>query len=144
MEGYDRSLSGGTVKMYEMKDEYLTGIPQIDEEHKRLFEIAEETYQLRNEEFLVDKYDQIKAVLQELKDYTIMHFKHEEAYMESINYKKMFTQKIQHQGFIDKIEEIDLSDIDENSDETIDEILKFLTDWLISHILENDKQIGQA
>lgn len=144
MEGYDRSLSGGTIKMYEMKDEYLTGIPQIDEEHKRLFEIAEETYQLRNEEFLVDKYDQIKAVLQELKDYTIMHFKHEEAYMESINYKKMFTQKIQHQGFIDKIEEIDLSDIDENSDETIDEILKFLTDWLISHILENDKQIGQA
>ena len=29
--------------MYEMKDEYLTGIEQIDLEHKRLFEIAQET-----------------------------------------------------------------------------------------------------
>ena len=129
--------------MYEMKEEYLTGIPQIDEEHRRLFEIAEETYQLQQEEFLVDKYDQIKAVLQKLKDYTAMHFQHEEAYMESINYKKMFTQKIQHQEFIDKIEEIDLSDLDADSDAAITEILKFLTDWLVNHILENDKQIGQ-
>ena len=32
--------------MYEMKPEYYTGIAQIDEEHKKLFEIADEAYEL--------------------------------------------------------------------------------------------------
>ena len=30
--------------MYEFKEEFKTGIPMIDEEHARLFEIAEELY----------------------------------------------------------------------------------------------------
>ena len=128
--------------MYEMRDEFLTGIKEIDDEHRRLFEIAEETYQLKNAEFYADKYDEIKAILAQLRDYTKMHFQHEEAYMESIQYKKMFTQKVQHQAFIEKLEDLDFSDIDENSDGVIDEILGFLTEWLVSHILENDKQIG--
>ena len=130
--------------MYEMKDEYLTGIEFIDNEHRRLFEIAEQTYQLKNEEFISDKYDQIKALLEELKDYTQMHFAHEEEYMQSIGYKKLFTQKVQHQAFIDWLEEQNLDEIDsefENQDAVVDNILKYLTDWLIHHILETDKQI---
>ena len=31
----------------------------------------------------------------------------------------------------------------ENQDETIQEMLNFLTDWLIHHILELDTQIGK-
>lgn len=31
--------------MYEFKDNYKTGIDFVDQEHKRLFEIAEEAYQ---------------------------------------------------------------------------------------------------
>ena len=33
--------------MYEFKEEFLTGIEMIDREHKRLFEIAENLYQLK-------------------------------------------------------------------------------------------------
>lgn len=130
--------------MYEMKDEYLTGIEFIDNEHRRLFEIAEQTYQLKNEEFISDKYDQIKVLLEELKDYTRMHFAHEEEYMQSIGYKKLFTQKVQHQAFIDWLDEQNLDEIDtefENQDAVVDNILKYLTDWLVHHILETDKQI---
>ena len=128
--------------MYEFKEEYVTGIEQIDEEHKRLFEIADETYNLSRKEFLVDKYDQVIQILKELKEYATMHFEHEEAYMESIGYKKMFTQKVQHNAFREKLNSWNLYDIDENSEETVDEILSFLTNWLVSHILEHDKQIG--
>ncbi len=130
--------------MYEMKDEYLTGIELIDKEHTRLFEIAEETYQLKNAEFIPDKYDQIKSLFEELKDYTEMHFAHEEEYMQSIGYKKLFTQKMQHQAFISWIEEQNLDGIDdefEDQEAVVDNILKYLTDWLITHILETDKQI---
>ena len=41
--------------MYEMKPEYYTGIAQIDEEHKKLFEIADEAYELYKNEFIPDK-----------------------------------------------------------------------------------------
>lgn len=129
--------------MYEMKDEYLTGIESIDSEHKALFEIAEEAYQLQKEAFMPDKYDHIKQLIIRLKDYTRVHFDHEEEYMESIGYKKMFIQKVQHAEFCEKLEEIDLDLINEDSDQAIDEILKFLTDWLVEHILEHDKEIGQ-
>ena len=128
--------------MYEFLDDYVTGIESIDDEHRRLFEIADETYRLSKEEFLVDKYDQVRHILGELKDYALLHFEHEEAYMESINYKKMFMQKVQHDQFREKVNNLDLDHLDENSDEMIAEILEFLTSWLINHILEHDKQIG--
>ena len=31
--------------------------------------------------------------------------------------------------------------VDENSEEVIQEVLTFLTDWLVHHILETDKKI---
>lgn len=134
----------GGKNMYEMKDEYLTGIEIIDQEHRRLFEIANETYELLHEEFIPDKYDHIVKLVNELKDYTAKHFADEEAYMESIQYKKMFTQKMQHAQFIEKLNELNLEQIDENQESTIYDLLDFLANWLIDHILETDKLIGQA
>lgn len=130
--------------MYEMKEEYYIGIEMIDNEHKKLFEIAEETYQISRNEFLVDKYDQVRYVLNQLKDYTLMHFDHEEEYMQSIGYNKIFFQKVQHDAFRQKVEEWDIDSIDENSDALIDEILDFLTSWLVDHIFEHDIQIAEA
>ena len=44
--------------MYEMKDEFKTGIDFIDEQHSRLFEIADEAYNLLKNDFTIDKYNQ--------------------------------------------------------------------------------------
>lgn len=131
--------------MYEMKKEYFTGIQIVDEEHAKLFEYANQIYELLNEEFMVDKYDNIKDLLIKLKDYAKVHFADEEAYMESIQYKKIFTQKVQHQAFIDALEEYDLDEIDqmEDQDAVISKMLTFVTDWLVDHILNLDTQIGK-
>lgn len=131
--------------MYEMKAEYFTGIALIDEEHQQLFAYANEAYELLQDQFIADKYDRIMDILQELRDYTKKHFADEEAYMESINYKRIFTQKVQHQAFIDKLDSIDLESIDagDNQDGAIADLLEFLTDWLIHHILEVDTLIGK-
>lgn len=128
--------------MYELTEEYLTGIGLIDDEHRQLFAIAEKAYQLLQEEFLSDKYDQIAEVLRELFDYTEYHFADEERYMESIGYGALFIQKAQHKFFIDKMEEFIESDFEDGQDEKIIEILTFLTDWLFNHILKMDKLIG--
>ncbi|MBP3610496.1 MAG: hemerythrin family protein [Lachnospiraceae bacterium] len=131
--------------MYEMKPEYMTGITMIDEEHRQLFDYANQVYELLQSEFIADKYDNIADVLQKLRDYTKKHFADEEAYMESIQYKQVFMQKVQHQEFINRLDSWKLDEIDamENQDEVIEEMLTFLTDWLIHHILELDTQIGK-
>ena len=128
--------------MYEFKEEYKTGIDFVDAEHQRLFEIAEDAYQLQQNEFIPDKYDNIIKILEELRDYTKSHFAHEESYMKEIGYKGMFTQKVQHDAFIAKLDEMDLQSLDEDSDEAINDILTFLTNWLVSHILNVDELIG--
>jgi len=129
--------------MYKFKEEYKTGIDFIDEQHKVLFEIADKTYNLLKNDITLDKYDKISALIEELQDYTEFHFKAEEDYMESIDYKRMFTQKIEHEDFIKKLNAVDLTRIDSHQDESIIRILQYLNDWLTEHILEKDKLIGQ-
>jgi len=129
--------------MYEFKEEYKTGIDFIDEQHKVLFEIADKTYALLKNEFAIDKYDKIVALIEELQNYTAFHFTAEEEYMKSINYKRMFTQKVEHDAFIKRINDVNFSKIDENQDEYIVSILQLLNDWLTGHIFSNDKLIGK-
>lgn len=125
--------------MYEMKEEYKLGIEHIDEQHKKLFELADKAYMLLKDDLSIDKYDKIVQILSELKEYTIFHFKSEEEYMESINYKRIFTQKIEHENFIKTLEDVDYNSIDAKQDESLVKILNFLNDWLIEHILKTDK-----
>ncbi|WP_160689777.1 hemerythrin family protein [Clostridium sp. C2-6-12] len=127
--------------MYEMKEEYKIGVENIDEQHKKLFELADKAYMLLKDELALDKYDKIVGILEELKDYTIFHFRSEEEYMESIGYKRLFTQKIEHDNFIKQLESIDYSSIDAKQDESLVKILNFLNDWLVEHILKTDKLI---
>ena len=71
--------------MYEMKKEYFTNIPLIDEEHAQLFAYANQIYELLQDDFIADKYDNIRDLLQKLMDYAKKHFADEEAYMEREN-----------------------------------------------------------
>ena len=126
------------MAIYEMKPEYYTGISFIDEEHKKLFEIANTAYELLTNEFIPDKYDYIMEVIDELRDYTKYHFDHEETYMNSIKYKRIISQKVSHDDFIDKINGYDSEIVDEIQKESLLELLEFLTTWLVEHIYKQD------
>lgn len=129
--------------MIAWKDDFLVGIDEIDEQHKKLFAIANKAYELLNNDLYVDKYDRIVSIIEELKDYTVFHFTFEEEYMMKIKYKKFFTQKIQHESFMKKINEINLNEIDSNQDKSLLELLDFIINWISNHILIMDKQIGK-
>ncbi len=129
--------------MYEMKDEYIIGIEMVDNEHRVLFEIAEEIYQLQHNEFIPDKYDYIKEALIKLKDYAITHLEHEEEFMKSKNYKKMFEQLVQHDAFRAKMNAIDFDSLDGREDELIADVVDFLANWLIGHIFNTDMQLRE-
>lgn len=123
------------------KEDYRIGVEEIDQQHMKLFEIAGRLYDLLKNELYSDKYDKIVKLVQELKDYTIYHFKCEEEYQQKIGYKKYFTHKVDHDDFIAKINEVNMEDIDENHDKYLVEILEFVVNWIDEHILQKDKLI---
>lgn len=129
--------------MIKWKDDYKIGIEEIDNQHKRLFELANDAYDLLTRDFVVDKYDKIADIVEELRSYTVYHFKTEEDYMLKKGYKRFLSQKVAHDEFIKKIYEVKLDDLGENQDKTLIELLEFVTNWIGEHILKADKLITQ-
>jgi hemerythrin len=125
----------------EFTDDYLVGIDLIDGEHRELFRIVDRASQLVKSYEAASGYDRIVSILNELKNYTIEHFRDEEEYMESIGYEGLEAQKRAHEAFVDKLENIDYDEIENNSQEYLQKLLEFLLGWLINHILYTDKKI---
>ncbi|AYD40164.1 bacteriohemerythrin [Clostridium fermenticellae] len=129
--------------MFEWKENYSCDVKQIDDEHKRLFEIGRNIYELAMDENHIDYYDKILDLLDELKDYTVYHFGDEERIMELYDYPGLEEQKHIHAKFIDKLENIDLKSIDINQQKAILDLLDFVSSWISSHILGTDLKIGE-
>jgi len=127
------------VSMIEWRNEFLLGIEKIDEQHKKLFQIASDIHALMKNKLVTDKYDQILILISELKDYTVFHFTSEEEYMKSIEYRKLFSHKVEHDDFIEKINNVDLDKVDLDHQQYLLEILEFVVNWISVHILETDK-----
>ena len=127
--------------MYEMKPEYYTGIAAIDQEHTRLFELAQETHSLLTNDTLLDKADSLVHLISELINYTRTHFSHEEEYMASTNYPHIKEQKRAHDVFLSKLEDKDFGENESDQQAYLEDLLDFLFAWLSNHILKMDKGI---
>ena len=89
----------------------------------------------------MDKFDEIVGVIQELKDYTVFHFEAEEAYMLETKYPKFFSHKVLHQEFVDKVNSVNITSLDEDQTKYLLDMLTFVLDWLQNHILRVDTEI---
>lgn len=131
---------GEGICMFVWKEEYDVGVEHLNVQHKELFNIANKAYEVLKDDFIVDKYDKIVQIIEELKEYTVFHFQSEEAYLMDIKYKKFLSHKIEHEEFINKVSSINLSDIDKDQNEGIMDILKFIYSWIDEHILIRDME----
>ncbi len=122
-------------------DKYRTGIELIDAEHAELFRIIREVHCVIADELVTDKYDAIIKLLEDLRTYTKEHFADEEEYMEAIGYEGLEAQKRAHDAFVARLDGMDLSEIDEHQQDALEEIMEFLAEWLVNHILHSDKLI---
>jgi hemerythrin-like metal-binding domain len=122
------------------KDSFSCGITEIDAQHKKLFEIAGRIYDISTQRREVDKFDEINEVIEELKDYTVMHFKYEEKLMQQYGYEDYDNQKVEHDFFVKKIQRIEKKDLENEQTEAVVDMISFVTDWISSHILKSDKK----
>lgn len=136
------SLPQSNKQSFEFTQEYKTNIDFIDEEHKQLFQIIQNVYDVIHMDYVHDKFDRIVHVLKDLRQYTDKHFSDEEEYMERIGYKDLEVQRLAHSAFIERLNQVDLESVDEHQEEYLEELIDFLLEWLKNHILKMDKKIS--
>lgn len=129
--------------MLEWKDNYNLGIEEIDNQHRHLFKIADKVSELTKDiREGIDCYDDFMEILNELVDYTIYHFDYEEIYMQNNGYDKddFLVHQVEHKMFVKKLEKFKETDFDENQYEYINNMLTFLVDWIVHHIIDVDSK----
>lgn len=120
------------------KESYRIGIQDIDEQHKKLFLLAEQVDALLDAGEHVDQYDEIVTIIDELRDYVAYHFAYEEKMMLHISYNKFFAHKVTHQDFVEYINKLVLDEIDDNQSYHMRALLDTINTWLVTHVLESD------
>lgn len=117
------------------QEAYSLGMPEIDEQHKGLLDLINQVWNA-----VVNKApvrEQIRLV-EELEHYTISHFTAEEAFLKSVNYPDFEGHKQLHEAFVKRVAE-EKANLAANGYLGLD-ILHFLNDWLVNHILGVDKK----
>ncbi|WP_300765380.1 bacteriohemerythrin [Helicobacter sp. UBA3407] len=109
---------------------------KIDEQHKKLFEIAGRAYMMTEKK---SSKEEVIGVLRELLEYTKEHFKDEEEYMQSISFPRLEAHRAIHQDIIrDMVGAVTRV---QNLNDLKDEIAKIAKNWLLVHIIKEDMQI---
>ena len=80
-----------------------------------------------------------KNVLKKTVDYVAYHFTYEEKIMHAIKYKKLLDHSSSHREFTQTIYNYVLS-YKSGSLDAIHNLVKYLKDWLLNHVLVADKE----
>ena len=116
---------------------YSVNIKEFDSQHKKLFEIINNIYRLKQDP---EKVGLIKAV-NELEEYANYHLKREEEVFEEYNYPEKENHLIFHEKYREKISEFkEKIENEDDLDKLIKELSLFLKDWWIKHIQNIDHQ----
>lgn len=122
--------------LFVWNDTYNTGIKEIDAQHKKLVDIL-------NRLFAAMEKGQAKEVLGKLLDeliqYTVVHFGTEERYFKQFAYPEGIPHKKEHDDLASKAVALQ-KDFKAGRAAISIEVGEFLRQWLMKHILGSDKK----
>lgn len=119
----------------EWKEEYSVHVKEIDDQHKQLVEHINELSSTPPLE--ISK--KLPEVIAQLKKYSLDHFETEEKYFDKFNYDDAERHKEEHEKFKEKISEFKKK-AEQDAMATLFEIIDFLGDWLVDHLIEMDQK----
>lgn len=122
---------------------YNTGVEDIDEQHRILVNTINEASTRLD---LDSSLESLEAITKDLLSYALYHFETEEELMAEHNYKaysqeEYDTHMKQHRAFSAQVVAVRES-IKEGKPIAKEELISFLTNWLINHINKTDKKLG--
>lgn len=120
------------------EDRYCIGHDVVDSQHQRLFELIN---RLQQDCSGGVGRDDILQAINSLVDYALEHFADEESLMQKIGFEGLDHHRWRHSSFVTKVTDMAL-DWGEGEDVRAEDILLFLKEWLLDHVLSEDQQIG--
>lgn len=120
--------------LFNWEPKYQLHVDQMDNEHKRLIALMNDLFEMHQHEVT---YSAIEVKLNELFNYTVTHFKHEEKYFTSLPYEKAESHKIIHRNLIEKLEKH--SEKIKKNQKISEDFFDFLKVWLSAHIVGIDQ-----
>lgn len=123
------------------RSSYETGIPSMDEQHKKLIDLVNTMYRVMRGSENISSVDE---VLEEMEKYAQIHFRDEEELLQKHNYTAFESHIAAHQIYREKIAVL-LKEMkeDESRKGTVEkQLYSFLRQWWIEHIVQEDKEYG--
>ena len=82
------------------------------------------------------------SVMKEMVEYVMIHFRDEEAIMESVNYPQLKEHKKKHEAFVKEV--LTAVTAYRNGKQFVpNTFVRFLRDWLFNHILVCDREMAK-
>lgn len=120
-------------------DSLSVGIDVIDEHHKYLIDLVNDLHKVITEKC---GSREVARVLNALGQYAQIHFRAEEKMMEHHGYSAINRQMHQHQHFERKVKAF-YDELHVNPLTAQHDVLTFLRDWLVKHIVVEDGQLNE-
>jgi len=117
-------------------DKYSVNVPEIDEQHKKLFSLVNRMYDAMH---AGKGRDMIGTVIAEFVDYTDYHFKTEEALLHRHAYPDFDDHKEMHDRLVREAHRIKET-FESGNRPTAIEVMLVLANWLNMHILDQDRK----
>ncbi len=125
------------------EERFNTGVDEIDDQHRILVNTLNEAQEKLTDDTSIEM---LESLTKDLLSYALYHFETEEEMMQRYDYKSHHQNDFeshmkQHRDFSSKVvairNEIKMGNpIDKN------ELIDFLSGWLINHINKTDKKLG--
>ena len=126
------------MSLLRWKDEYLTGVDEIDEQHRRLFDLVNGIYDMMR---LGRGQEAITEALSDLYEYTRFHFSTEEKFMDDTKYPGLTGHSEEHVRLLNQIRDLRCEARDGRIVMSMNEMY-FLKDWLLVHFQGPDKGLA--
>jgi hemerythrin-like metal-binding protein len=118
---------------------FTIGVRLIDAQHRTLVGLLNRTHAAMQED---DSFANLRAILEELQQYVLIHFRTEEDLMQLHGYPLTPAHEAEHDHLRMRTEQLLESCLHGNTG-VADQTLMFLRDWLITHILKVDMDLGR-
>jgi hemerythrin-like metal-binding protein len=119
---------------------FETSVAEVDEQHQRLVRLVNDL----GEEIDRGESQKIDQVLQELAHYTVYHFESEENVMQEAGLAEDYISrhKRTHRSFVEQVSQW-IATRNESGQLSPTQLLDFLSNWLVFHILGDDQSMGR-
>jgi hemerythrin len=130
-------MQGGVrMALLEWTDDLNVNVAEIDKQHQKLFAIINELHDAMRDR---KTQEVLGKIINDLADYTKVHFYTEEKYFYQFNYPATASHIKEHEIFVEKVFDF-VKGFEEKRLFLSTEITDFLKDWLVKHIKGTDQK----